>query len=240
MALIGIGVIVAIIVVVSLATGGGAPSVAGQTTGVALASTTIAAETTSPIVITLPPNPTTSTATDPVNGHPVRWMSYRDGKVTLNGAVPDQATADTITRALAGVFGTDNVIGRYTIMADIPLTDGDPLYAHDAVQFVPLQVKLDAPAMQFLTLVADLLRQNPRVTMDVNGYTDPTGKPDADLLISQFWAVIVANYLVGAGVDQARLTHTGFGAASPVASNATSAGQALNRRVEFILHHLTA
>jgi outer membrane protein OmpA-like peptidoglycan-associated protein len=42
-------------------------------------------------------------------------------------------------------------------------------------------------------------------------------------------------WLADHGVDGARLTPRGFGRARPVASNDTSQGRALNRRVEVAL-----
>jgi outer membrane protein OmpA-like peptidoglycan-associated protein len=41
--------------------------------------------------------------------------------------------------------------------------------------------------------------------------------------------------LVSAGIDDSRITVTGFGESSPVATNDTSAGRQLNRRVEIVL-----
>jgi hypothetical protein len=41
------------------------------------------------------------------------------------------------------------------------------------------------------------------------------------------------DYLVRAGVRRERLTAVGYGATKPIADNATAAGQAANRRVEF-------
>ena len=40
-------------------------------------------------------------------------------------------------------------------------------------------------------------------------------------------------YLVGRGVEADRLTAIGYGETRPLASNATAAGRAENRRVEF-------
>ncbi|MEN8217886.1 MAG: hypothetical protein ABFS56_16255 [Pseudomonadota bacterium] len=43
------------------------------------------------------------------------------------------------------------------------------------------------------------------------------------------------NFLVSAyGIDKRRLMTTGYGEEQPIVSNETAAGQALNRRVEFV------
>jgi OOP family OmpA-OmpF porin len=45
----------------------------------------------------------------------------------------------------------------------------------------------------------------------------------------------VKQILVQSGVSASRITTTGYGAANPVASNATAEGRAQNRRVEIVL-----
>lgn len=42
-------------------------------------------------------------------------------------------------------------------------------------------------------------------------------------------------YLIDAGLDSERLTAKGFGATRALGDNATEAGRALNRRVEFVV-----
>jgi OmpA-OmpF porin, OOP family len=46
-------------------------------------------------------------------------------------------------------------------------------------------------------------------------------------------AASVKAYLVKKGVDESRLTSTGYGASTPVADNKTAAGRQKNRRVEL-------
>ena len=92
--------------------------------------------------------------------------------------------------------------------------------------------------MQFLNQLAVLLKQNPKVTLDIDAYTDVTAAPSDDLALSQARADAVFAYLLASGLPAERFTHTGFGGAAPVADDATPEGQALNRRVEFVLHHL--
>jgi outer membrane protein OmpA-like peptidoglycan-associated protein len=46
-------------------------------------------------------------------------------------------------------------------------------------------------------------------------------------------AKAVVDYLIRKGIDTGRLTYHGFGSDQPIADNATAAGRAKNRRVEF-------
>jgi len=70
----------------------------------------------------------------------------------------------------------------------------------------------------------------------VRGYTDSSGKVDANQTISEKRALKVKEYLVlNHNIPASSVTEKGFGPADPVASNATEAGRALNRRVEIVV-----
>lgn len=81
--------------------------------------------------------------------------------------------------------------------------------------------------------VIDLLKQHPTITIEISGYTDNKGTDKYNLNLSTARAKSVVTYLVAHGISAKRLTYKGYGAANPVASNATDAGRQLNRRTEF-------
>lgn len=66
----------------------------------------------------------------------------------------------------------------------------------------------------------------------VAGYTDSTGSASGNLALSRRRAQSVMQYLKNQGLRSENHSAQGFGASNPVASNATSAGRAKNRRVE--------
>lgn len=81
--------------------------------------------------------------------------------------------------------------------------------------------------------VVTLLAGEPEWRLVVEGHTDATGAADHNQTLSEQRAAAVKAYLVAKGVTESRLTTAGFGAAKPVADNATELGRAQNRRVEL-------
>ena len=89
-------------------------------------------------------------------------------------------------------------------------------------------------AQDRLGRVATFLKSSPRAVV-VEGYTDSQGSPALNDSLSRRRAEVVRDYLVSQGVPAGRIRANGKGPSAPVASNATSSGRALNRRVEIVL-----
>lgn len=89
-------------------------------------------------------------------------------------------------------------------------------------------------AVPILDEAASLLAQSPNVTVDVNGYCDAIGSAAYNLKLSQRRADAVVGYLESKGVASDRLIAHGYGKTDFVATNATAAGRAQNRRVELV------
>ena len=85
-----------------------------------------------------------------------------------------------------------------------------------------------------LTMIADMLKANPDVALEIQGHTDNVGAPAANLALSRERAASVKAALVKAGIEGERLTTAGFGDTRPVAENTTDEGRARNRRVELV------
>ena len=86
-----------------------------------------------------------------------------------------------------------------------------------------------------LDSVAIVLRKFNKTLVDVDGHTDSTGSASHNQGLSERRAISVANYLGSRGVDQRRMSAVGYGPDRPVASNASEAGRAQNRRVEIAI-----
>ena len=84
-----------------------------------------------------------------------------------------------------------------------------------------------------LNIVANFLKENPNVSVKVEGHTDNIGSKEYNQNLSERRAKAVANYLIENGADAGRVTTEGFGFSKPIASNDTAEGRAQNRRTEL-------
>jgi outer membrane protein OmpA-like peptidoglycan-associated protein len=84
--------------------------------------------------------------------------------------------------------------------------------------------------------IAQVMQQNPPWRFRVEGHTDSDGGLQHNQVLSQQRAESVVNDLVKRyHIARGRLVPVGYGYSKPVAPNTTSAGKALNRRVELFL-----
>lgn len=80
--------------------------------------------------------------------------------------------------------------------------------------------------------LASLMKQHGSSKVLLTGYTDSAGTDDVNVPLSTQRAETVKKMLVDRGVDASRIETKGKGGADPIASNATKAGRAQNRRIE--------
>lgn len=86
-----------------------------------------------------------------------------------------------------------------------------------------------------LDKVAYLLKTNPGISIQINGYTDNIGTDEYNLDLSTRRAKAVYDYLIEKGIAPGRLTYKGYGSNRPVADNQTEKGRAQNRRTEIVV-----
>ena len=93
---------------------------------------------------------------------------------------------------------------------------------------------LKPESMAEIQKVADYMKKNPGARFEVQGHTDNQGSDAVNDPLSQQRAEAVVKALEGLGCDPFNMRAVGKGSHDPVADNATDAGRAKNRRVEFI------
>lgn len=115
----------------------------------------------------------------------------------------------------------------------IAIEDG-MIEIHGKIVFALGSAEVEPRNTKLLGLLATLLQENAAVAhVQVEGHTDTTGDEAYNKQLSRERAEAVIKALVRRGVEPARLNAKGLGTSQPLASNATPAGRARNRRVEF-------
>ena len=109
----------------------------------------------------------------------------------------------------------------------------DRIELKQQVHFATNKARILHDSDELLREVAGALKDAPLVKIRVEGHTDNVGKLEENMKLSQARADAVRAWLVHEGVDPEQLSAEGYGPTRPIASNATKAGKAANRRVEF-------
>lgn len=90
-----------------------------------------------------------------------------------------------------------------------------------------------------LNSVATVFKKYNNNTITITGYTDNVGNDAYNQTLSEERAQSVGDYLIAAGVPANRVFTNGMGKRNPMASNATAAGRAMNRRVVISLRPIS-
>ena len=87
-----------------------------------------------------------------------------------------------------------------------------------------------------LDAVVWALRAHPQILLlEVQGHADERGSAAHNLRLTRDRAAAVKRYLVGKGIDTARLRTRGYGESRPLDSGHDEAAWSRNRRVEFVI-----
>lgn len=107
-------------------------------------------------------------------------------------------------------------------------------YARD-ILFDTGKVSFKKETDEVLQAMVVIFKEYPRANFTIEGHTDSVGSKATNQKLSERRANAVRDYLIANGIDANRLTAAGYGEDKPIASNATRAGRAGNRRVEVNL-----
>lgn len=127
-------------------------------------------------------------------------------------------------------------------LSDIDLTDANPqrcqagfarLLQNNVINFETNSAAIDASSARLLDNLISVAVRCDRNRIEIAGHTDSSGDATANMALSRQRAEAVRSYLVDRGVAADRVRAVGYGADRPRQSNATRAGQAANRRIEF-------
>jgi outer membrane protein OmpA-like peptidoglycan-associated protein len=114
----------------------------------------------------------------------------------------------------------------------------DRIAIKDKVHFDFDKATIQRRSYGLLDQVARVILEHPEIlAVSIDGHTDSQGSAEYNRDLSQRRAAAVREYLIQKGVAPERLQARGFGEDRPIESNATNAGRAANRRVEFLTRY---
>lgn len=94
--------------------------------------------------------------------------------------------------------------------------------------------KIRPDSFPILDAVVEVLNQNPKIRLEIQGHTDNKGSAKLNKDLSDRRAAAVLKYIVSKGIDPSRLTSKGYGMDKPIVPNTSDQNRALNRRVQFV------
>ena len=113
------------------------------------------------------------------------------------------------------------------------VVDDSEIQLLESIQFAYNEARILPVSFPILDEVVDLLRERQSIRLGIYGHTDNRGGDWYNKQLSARRASAVVAYLVDKGLDARRFESAGFGEEKPIDTNATKAGRAKNRRVEF-------
>lgn len=90
-----------------------------------------------------------------------------------------------------------------------------------------------------MNLVAKFIKQFPKISVKVAGYTDNQGAWQRNLVLSKSQAQTVMKYLWNEGIDTRLIYAIGYGDKDPIGNNATAKGRVLNNRIQISLRKIS-
>ncbi|ODT83760.1 MAG: hypothetical protein ABS76_02290 [Pelagibacterium sp. SCN 64-44] len=161
-----------------------------------------------------------------------------------------KGTGENITHMQVTLADTPDkgvmAITKSVITGDEPMLSAaaamrDKLVAGESVMLDNLLFDVDSaillpPSRDQIFEIAMMLRDDPSLKLQIIGHTDSDGGRTHNQNLSERRAAAVVDALAnGFDIDFQRLASSGRGMDQPIASNATAAGKAQNRRVELKL-----
>ncbi len=128
------------------------------------------------------------------------------------------------------------VLSDETAEIVVHLIKGGTVITLEGIEFEFGKAIIKKGSTSTLDWAAAILTNHPEIEVEIQGHTDSMGTAEANLKLSQARAEAVRQYLIDIHmIEPVRLIPIGYGKKQPIADNATEAGRAKNRRVNFVV-----
>lgn len=114
----------------------------------------------------------------------------------------------------------------------VPIEKGEKISLNN-IFFKFAEFELLKESYNELNRLVELLNNNPKMQIQINGHTDNIGSITNNYRLSLKRANSVAEYLIDKGINKNRIKVKGFGETKPIVDNKSESGRTKNRRVEF-------
>jgi OOP family OmpA-OmpF porin len=153
--------------------------------------------------------------------------------VSISGQVSSEAQRQQLASDLAGNLNPTYLVRNSLQVAAPQQNVLDKTLADRTVEFESGSANITPRGTAVLDEMAVAMRSMRAQKFEVVGHTDNIGSRAYNLALSAARAMSVKGYLAGKGIDAGAIATRGDGPDRPVAENATEAGRARNRRIEF-------
>ncbi|GEM_PF-1713502 len=158
-------------------------------------------------------------------------------EIRLTGTVATTETANALQKLPAQLLKYNYLLQLYVYAADsqerLCQAKFNTLLEKNNIEFDSNSAIIKGSSYALLNELIAVMQSCPKAKITIAGYTDNIGNPDKNLQLSQQRADAVKNYLIHHGFSATQFKSIGYGKAHPIADNATLAGRARNRRIEF-------
>ncbi len=153
--------------------------------------------------------------------------------VLLQGEVDQEAQRQQLVADMAQALNPSYSVRHGLRVVAAAQSTVDQALANRSIEFEPGSAVLRPAGVLIVHEMAQALRQVRAPRVALIGHTDALGGRAANVSLSLARAQAVRDLLVARGVPADSLSVSGMGPDQPVASNASEAGRARNRRIEF-------
>ncbi len=166
--------------------------------------------------------------------------SVMSGKLAGNYQIAaEPLSIYAITVKAKGYFGQSDTLtvtraDKFRDFELVPIETGAKITLNK-IYFNVSKYDLKAESFPELDRLAQLMKENPAMSIRLEGHTDTVGEFDANVELSRNRVNEVRKYLASKGIDAARIETIGYGPSRPINTNKSLKERPENRRVEMVI-----
>jgi outer membrane protein OmpA-like peptidoglycan-associated protein len=129
--------------------------------------------------------------------------------------------------------GFMNAMACYT--NNITVSPSDTYVSLNDILYKTNSSEIDPASKLVLQGFAQWLKENPTITIEIQGHTDDLGSDADNLALSQDRAFSVMTFLAAQGIPASRIKFKGYGETKPKFPNTSDDNRRENRRTDFLI-----